>query len=184
MQRVLGDGAHREPSRVGAEGGLQKGDDLVRKRLVVAADVSRVDAARLAARLVEGEPIAQGGRFHVVAIDYGVKRNILRLLTQAGCKVTVVPATATADEIFALKPDGVFLSNGPGDPAATGLYATPVIRAISRTASPPSRYIRITSRTARIFALLVGITSSKLLVSREDRLKRSGSTPPQRVGGN
>ena len=69
-------------------------------------------------------------RRHVVAIDYGVKRNILRLLAQAGCKVTVVPATATADEIMALRPDGVFLSNGPGDPAATGEYAVPVIREI------------------------------------------------------
>ncbi len=68
------------------------------------------------------------GRFHVVAIDYGVKRNILRLLADAGCRVTVVPATATAAEILALQPDGVFLSNGPGDPAATGDYAVPVIR--------------------------------------------------------
>jgi carbamoyl-phosphate synthase small subunit len=67
-------------------------------------------------------------RHHVVAIDYGVKRNILRLLAKAGCKVTVVPATATADEVMALAPDGVFLSNGPGDPAATGEYAVPVIR--------------------------------------------------------
>ncbi|MCC5977832.1 MAG: glutamine-hydrolyzing carbamoyl-phosphate synthase small subunit [Salinarimonas sp.] len=65
---------------------------------------------------------------HVVAIDYGVKRNILRLLANAGCKVTVVPATASADEIMAHKPDGIFLSNGPGDPAATGEYAVPVIR--------------------------------------------------------
>jgi carbamoyl-phosphate synthase small subunit len=65
---------------------------------------------------------------HVVAIDYGVKRNILRLLANAGCRVTVVPATASADEIMAHKPDGVFLSNGPGDPAATGEYAVPVIR--------------------------------------------------------
>ena len=64
----------------------------------------------------------------VVAIDYGVKRNILRLLAKAGCDVTVVPSTATADEILALKPDGVFLSNGPGDPEATGEYAVPVIR--------------------------------------------------------
>ncbi|HEY8380951.1 MAG TPA: glutamine-hydrolyzing carbamoyl-phosphate synthase small subunit [Microvirga sp.] len=67
-------------------------------------------------------------KHHVVAIDYGVKRNILRLLAEAGCKVTVVPATATAEEVMALKPDGVFLSNGPGDPAATGEYAVPVIR--------------------------------------------------------
>ena len=68
--------------------------------------------------------------FNVVAIDYGVKRNILRLLARAGCDVTVVPATATAEEVLALKPDGVFLSNGPGDPAATGEYAVPVIRAL------------------------------------------------------
>ena len=70
------------------------------------------------------------GSLHVVAIDYGVKRNILRLLADRGCKVTVVPATTPAEDILALKPDGVFLSNGPGDPAATGAYAVPVIRAI------------------------------------------------------
>jgi carbamoyl-phosphate synthase small subunit len=67
-------------------------------------------------------------RHHVVAIDYGVKRNILRLLAQAGCKVTVVPANASAEDVLALRPDGVFLSNGPGDPAATGAYAVPVIQ--------------------------------------------------------
>ncbi len=64
----------------------------------------------------------------VVAIDFGVKRNILRLLADAGCAVTVVPATTSAEDILALKPDGVFLSNGPGDPAATGEYSVPVIR--------------------------------------------------------
>ncbi|MGE3245464.1 MAG: glutamine-hydrolyzing carbamoyl-phosphate synthase small subunit [Beijerinckiaceae bacterium] len=69
-------------------------------------------------------------KFHVVAIDYGVKRNILRLLADAGCKVTVVPATTDAETILAIKPDGVFLSNGPGDPAATGVYAVPVIRKV------------------------------------------------------
>ncbi len=67
-------------------------------------------------------------KYRVVAIDYGVKRNILRLLAAEGCDVTVVPATTTADEIMGLKPDGVFLSNGPGDPAETGKYAVPVIR--------------------------------------------------------
>ncbi|MFO0407689.1 MAG: glutamine-hydrolyzing carbamoyl-phosphate synthase small subunit, partial [Labrys sp. (in: a-proteobacteria)] len=67
---------------------------------------------------------------HVVAIDFGVKRNILRLLADTGSRITVVPATATAEEILALRPDGVFLSNGPGDPAATGEYAVPVIRAL------------------------------------------------------
>ena len=68
--------------------------------------------------------------FNVVAIDYGIKRNILRLLAGTGCRVTVVPAQTTAEEIFALKPNGVFLSNGPGDPAATGEYAVPVIRSV------------------------------------------------------
>ena len=71
---------------------------------------------------------AAGQGLKVVAIDYGVKRNILRLLAEAGCDVTVVPATTKAEDILAMKPDGVFLSNGPGDPAATGEYAVPVIR--------------------------------------------------------
>ncbi len=70
------------------------------------------------------------GKFRVVAIDYGVKRNILRLLADAGCEVVVAPATASLEEILALRPDGVFLSNGPGDPAETGKYATPVIRGL------------------------------------------------------
>jgi carbamoyl-phosphate synthase small subunit len=69
-------------------------------------------------------------RFHVVAIDYGAKRNILRCLAQAGCKVTVLPANATAADVLRHKPDGVFLSNGPGDPAATGIYAVPTIKAL------------------------------------------------------
>jgi len=67
---------------------------------------------------------------HVVAIDYGIKRNILRQLAGNACKVTVVPATTSAADILALKPDGIFLSNGPGDPAATGEYAVPVIRTL------------------------------------------------------
>jgi carbamoyl-phosphate synthase small subunit len=68
--------------------------------------------------------------FHVVAIDYGIKRNILRLLANAGCAITVVPAKTSAQDILDLAPDGVFLSNGPGDPAATGIYAVPVIRSL------------------------------------------------------
>lgn len=64
----------------------------------------------------------------VVAIDYGAKRNILRCLASAGCEVIVVPASSSADEVLTHKPDGVFLSNGPGDPAATGMYAVPVIQ--------------------------------------------------------
>ena len=66
-------------------------------------------------------------QMHVVAIDYGLKRNILRCLASAGCRVTVVPASTTAEDILARKPDGIFLSNGPGDPAATGVYAVPEI---------------------------------------------------------
>ena len=69
-------------------------------------------------------------KYRVVAIDYGVKRNILRLLAKAGCAVTVVPATTPAENILAMKPDGVFLSNGPGDPAETGKYAVPVIKSL------------------------------------------------------
>jgi carbamoyl-phosphate synthase small subunit len=74
--------------------------------------------------------------FHVVAVDYGIKRNILRLLASAGCKVTVVPATTSYDDIRALKPDGVFLSNGPGDPAETGKYAVPVIKQVVQSGTP------------------------------------------------
>jgi carbamoyl-phosphate synthase small subunit len=74
--------------------------------------------------------------FHVVAVDYGIKRNILRLLAGTGCKVTVVPAKTSAEEIMALKPDGVFLSNGPGDPAATGEYAVPVIKKLIDSGMP------------------------------------------------
>ena len=66
----------------------------------------------------------------VVAIDFGAKRNILRCLASAGCDVTVLPATATAEDVLALRPDGVFLSNGPGDPAATGVYAVPMIQGV------------------------------------------------------
>lgn len=68
--------------------------------------------------------------YHVVAMDFGAKRNILRCLASAGCKVTVVPGNTAADDILALKPDGVFLSNGPGDPSATGVYAVPTIKAL------------------------------------------------------
>jgi carbamoyl-phosphate synthase small subunit len=69
-------------------------------------------------------------RHHVVAVDYGAKRNILRSLASAGCRVTVVPADATAEDILRHKPDGVFLSNGPGDPAATGVYAEAAIQGV------------------------------------------------------
>ncbi len=73
---------------------------------------------------------------HVVAVDYGAKRNILRCLANTGCKVTVVPATASAEDIMRHKPDGVFLSNGPGDPAATGKYAVPAIQGVLQKGVP------------------------------------------------
>ncbi|MBB2197526.1 MAG: glutamine-hydrolyzing carbamoyl-phosphate synthase small subunit [Gluconacetobacter sp.] len=75
-------------------------------------------------------------RRRVVAVDYGAKRNILRCLANAGCDVTVVPATATAEEILALDPAGVFLSNGPGDPAATAAYAVPAIQGVLKAGKP------------------------------------------------
>jgi carbamoyl-phosphate synthase small subunit len=75
-------------------------------------------------------------RPHVVAIDYGSKRNIFRNLSDAGARVTVLPATASFDEVMAHRPDGIFLSNGPGDPAATGEYAVPVIRKLLETGKP------------------------------------------------
>lgn len=77
----------------------------------------------------EGHPSKDGGRFHVVAFDYGVKRNILRMLVDRGCRLTVVPAETKASEVLALRPDGVFLSNGPGDPEPC-TYAIEAIREI------------------------------------------------------
>ncbi|MEL7214042.1 MAG: glutamine-hydrolyzing carbamoyl-phosphate synthase small subunit [Pseudomonadota bacterium] len=78
----------------------------------------------------DGFPKREGKGHKVVAIDYGAKRNILRCLASAGCEVTVLPATATAEDVMAQNPDGLFLSNGPGDPAATGVYAVPMIREV------------------------------------------------------
>jgi len=75
-------------------------------------------------------------RFKVVAMDFGAKHNILRCLADAGCAVTVVPATAALDDIMRHEPDGIFLSNGPGDPSATGDYAVPVIRGLLETGLP------------------------------------------------
>ncbi len=84
----------------------------------------------------EGFGRAEATPYHVVAIDYGLKRNILRCLVSAGCRVTVVPATATAEDVLARQPDGVFLSNGPGDPAATGTYAVPQIKTLVASGLP------------------------------------------------
>ncbi|MDP3403629.1 MAG: glutamine-hydrolyzing carbamoyl-phosphate synthase small subunit [Brevundimonas sp.] len=83
----------------------------------------------------EGHPKTTG-RKSVIVVDYGVKRNILRALASTGAKITVVPATTTAEEILARSPDGVVLSNGPGDPAATGEYAVPEIRKLVDSGKP------------------------------------------------
>ncbi len=95
---------------------------------------------------------------HVVAIDFGVKRNILRLLADRGCKITVVQATASADDILALQPDGIFLSNGPGDPAATGVYAVPTIQKLIETGLP----IFGICLGHQILALALGATTKKM----------------------
>ena len=84
----------------------------------------------------EGFAPQEAPKHKVVAIDFGAKRNILRCLASAGCDVTVLPATATAEEVLAHNPDGVFLSNGPGDPAATGEYAVPMIKSVLETDLP------------------------------------------------
>jgi carbamoyl-phosphate synthase small subunit len=78
----------------------------------------------------------QNPRHHVVAIDYGAKRNILRMLASHGCRVTVVPATASTEDVLRHRPHGIFLSNGPGDPAATGVYAVPVLRDLIASGKP------------------------------------------------
>ncbi len=75
-------------------------------------------------------------QYHVVALDFGAKNNIFRILTELGCRLTIVPANTPASAILALKPDGVFLSNGPGDPAATGQYAVPAIQTILQAKIP------------------------------------------------
>ncbi len=86
--------------------------------------------------LKNGYGVQDAPKRHVVAIDYGAKRNILRCLAAAGCRVTVVPATASADDILAHRPDGIFLSNGPGDPAATAAYAVPTLRTLLDSGLP------------------------------------------------
>lgn len=87
-------------------------------------------------KLGEGFEELNNEDYHIVALDYGVKRNILRLFVGLNCKVTVLPAKSTADDVLAHKPDGIFLSNGPGDPAATGDYAVPTIQALLDSGVP------------------------------------------------
>ena len=111
--------------KASAFNGLE-GTDLAKD--VTCAQSYRWDEKRWA--WPDGYTPQDAARFKVVAVDFGAKRNILRCLASAGCDVTVLPATATTEEVLAHSPDGVFLSNGPGDPAATGEYAVPMIRGI------------------------------------------------------
>jgi len=87
-------------------------------------------------RYPDGYGRREGGGHHVVAIDYGIKRNILRSLASHGFRITVVPATTAAEDVLALEPDGIFLSNGPGDPAATGRFAVPEIKKLVASGKP------------------------------------------------
>ena len=110
-----------------------EGLDLARE--VTCAQSYRWDEQRWA--WPDGYSKREGPGKRVVAIDYGAKRNILRCLASAGCDVTVLPATASAEEVLAHDPQGVFLSNGPGDPAATGKYAVPMIQTILKKTDLP-----------------------------------------------
>ncbi len=103
-----------------------EGMDLAKE--VTCAQSYRWDEMRWA--WPEGYTRQKDPKFKVVAIDYGAKRNILRCLASAGCDVTVLPATATTEDVLSHQPDGLFLSNGPGDPAATGTYAVPMIQGV------------------------------------------------------
>ncbi len=106
----------------------------------------------------EGYGHLEEPRFHVVAIDYGAKRNILRRLAEVGCAVTVLPATATAEDVLARRPDGVFLTNGPGDPAATAEYAAPMIRGVIEAEVP----VFGICLGHQLLALALGATTAKM----------------------
>jgi len=98
-------------------------------------------------------------RYHVVAIDYGAKHNILRMLAAHACRVTVVPATVSTEDVLHHRPDGIFLSNGPGDPAATGIYAVPVLRELIALGKP----IFGICLGHQLLALALGGTTRKML---------------------
>ena len=97
-------------------------------------------------------------KYHVVAVDFGAKRNILRCLAAAGCNVTVVPASANHEDVMRHKPDGVFFSNGPGDPSATGEYALPMVKAVL-SSGIPSFGICLDHQ---LMALALGATTTKM----------------------
>lgn len=147
--------------------------------LDLAKEVSRTDTGDWtggAWTLGHGYATEDGGeRPHVVAIDYGAKDNIFRNLVKAGARVTVVPATASLDEVLSHQPAGVFLSNGPGDPAATGAYAVPVIQGLLE-------------RDVPIFGIclghqLLGLAAGARTVKMHQG-HRGANHPVQRVGGD
>ncbi len=113
-------------------------------------------------------------RPHVVAVDYGAKRNIFRNLVKSGAKVTVVPAKTSFNDIMTLKPDGVFLSNGPGDPAATGSYAVPVIQQLLEQDIP----LFGICLGHQMLALAAGAKTVKMHQGH-----RGANHPVQRIGG-
>lgn len=109
-------------------------------------------------KLGDGYEELNNDEYHIVALDYGVKRNILRLFVGLNCKVTVLPAKTSAEEVLAHNPDGIFLSNGPGDPAATGEYAVPTIQALLKSGVP----IFGICLGHQMLALAVGATTVKM----------------------
>ncbi len=123
-------------SKGAMRGVIAEGDaptDAIRQRLLESASMEGQD---LASKATVAEPYEQGTEGpHVVAFDFGMKRNIVDMLEASGCRVTVVPATTTAAEVLKMAPDGVFLSNGPGDPAAV-TYALPVLRSLAEGGLP------------------------------------------------
>ncbi len=108
--------------------------------------------------LGQGYGTLKAPKYHVVAIDYGAKHNILRCLASLGCRLTVVPADTTAADILGHKPDGIFLANGPGDPAATGDYAIPIVRTLIDSGLP----IFGICLGHQILALALGATTQKM----------------------
>ena len=142
-------------ARAAAWPGLE-GMDLARE--VTCRQPYRWDRTRWA--LGQGYGRLERPSRHVVAVDYGVKHNILRCLAELGSAVTVVPADTDADAILALEPDGIFLANGPGDPAATGAYAAGAVRALIESGKP----IFGICLGHQILALALGARTAKMAI--------------------
>ena len=118
--------------------GFRRDDKFVNDLALQAKNLPRMDGLDMAKTVSTKKvyPWGDSTGSHVVVIDYGVKRNILRCLAAQGLRLTVVPCDTPAEEILALHPDGIFLSNGPGDPAATGVYAVPILHKLLKSGLP------------------------------------------------